>query len=689
MKDHVCDFARTPELKDELWRNHAASCVECSEMLKVSEWMTTFAALTPPPADLPRPGYFLVKSRIQERHAAAERATLPIYAMGAGAGLLFGGAMVGILASDTRAATALFGGFDLLLSFAAPILFASVIVATIYARDIVRNENDEVVRAANKFLTAVNPVRSTSVIFVQMEIRSGSPEDANQMKTLCIALLITLLFNSVCTFGQQGIARNPGQFTDSFDSYIRKTLEKIPDVPAVAVVVIKDDKPIFLRASGFADKERGIKADENTLFYIASSTKAFTALAASMLDKEGKIKFGDPAVKYASGIQFKTPIPDKITIRDLLTHTSGLRNDALVHRTAFTGQIEPGELSLVLAQGTTIDEALLGKYRYTNLGYNVYGMLLENSLKKKWQDLLQERIFDPMAMKHTTAYPSRAASKKWTLAAPYVFDSQSAKTIRSVLEKKDNNMQAAGGLFASISDIGRWLNMNMNDGRLNGKQVIPAELVRAAHTGYTQTKREDPPFTGEGEYGLGWQIGKYRNEKVIYHHGGFTGYSSHFSYLPDKRIAVAVVTNSDAVGGRTGHLLATYAYDWWLETADLEGEYDKQLLALVDAYERRKTGSHGSALERSKRTWQLSKPFADYAGKYRHDMLGTIEIVPQEKALAVNMGYLSTVATPFTEKDTIRVEMLPGGNGEVIGFKEADGKVVSLTYGGVTFTRVP
>ena len=508
------------------------------------------------------------------------------------------------------------------------------------------------------------------------------------MKKTSLAVLIALLLNSVCTFAQQGGARNPAEFTGNFDTFIRQTLERIPDIPAVAVVVVKDNKPIFVRGYGLADREAGTKADENTLFYIASSTKAYTALAAAMLDKEGKIKFADPATKYASGIQFKNTIPERITIRDLLTHTSGLRNEALVHRTAFTGQIDPNEIARVFAEGTSINDATLGTYRYTNLGYNVYGILLEHHLKMKWQDVLQKRIFDPLGMKHTTAYISKAPAKKWAVAAPYYFDDQVGKTARSVLEKKDNNMQAAGGIFASISDIGRWLNMNMNSGKLDGKQVMPADLIQAALTGYTQTKRDEPPFTGDGEYGLGWQIGKYRNEKVIYHHGGYTGYSSHFSFLPDKKIAVAVVTNNEPVGARAGHMLATYAYDWLLGVENVESEYAKQLQGLADGYEKRKQQVHASALERAKRTWQLSKPFSDYAGKYTNELYGTFEIIPRENGLAVRMGNLSTVATPFTEKDTIRVTMQPGGNGEVIGFKEVDGKFASLIYNGVTFTRV-
>lgn len=507
------------------------------------------------------------------------------------------------------------------------------------------------------------------------------------MKKAIVISLVALLLNSGFVLAQAEASETPKDFTADYERNVAKTLEKIPDIPAVAIIVIKDDKPIFVRAYGMADKEAGVKADADTLFYIASGTKAFTALAAAMLDKEGRIRLTDPATKYLSGIQFKNAFPEKVTIRDLLTHTSALRNDALVNRLAVTGQIDPQDLARVFADGTTFNEANYGKYRYNNFGYNLYAILLEHHLKMKWQDILKERIFDPIGMKHTTTYTSKARAKKWAIAAPYVFDSQSGKTIRSVVEKKDNNMQSAGGIFGSINDFGRWLNVNMNDGKLGGKQVIPADLIRASHMGYTISTRNDAPFPGDGEYGLGWQIGKYRTEKVIYHHGGFTGYSSHFSYLPDKKIAVAVVTNNDPVGVRAGHMIALYAYDWWLNVPDLETAYAKQLQDLFDAYEKRKQQVHASAVERSKRTWQLSKPFADYAGRYSHDLWGTIEIIPRENALEVRFGNLNTIATPFTEKDMIRVEMLPGANGEVISFKEVDGKFASLNLGGLTFTR--
>lgn len=508
------------------------------------------------------------------------------------------------------------------------------------------------------------------------------------MKKAIVISLVVLLLNSAQTLSPP----TEKDFTETYDARIRQTIATFPDLPGIAIVVIKDDKPIFIRAYGMADKEAGIKADTDTLYYIASSTKSFTALTAAMLDKEGKIKFSDPVTKYTPGVRFKNEIPDKITIRDLLTHTSGLRNGPLVNRLAFTGQIDQGELDRVLAEGTSVNDANVGKYNYTNLGYNIYGLALHYQLNKKWQDLLQERIFTPAGLKHTTAYVSKARARKQKIAAPYVVDTDAVnagKMVRSQLDKTDNNMQSAGGMFMSISDLGKWLNLNMNSGKLGGKQVLPADLIHNAHTGYTKSTRNEPPFSGDGDYGLGWQIGKYRNEKVIYHHGGYPGYRSHVSFMPDKKIAVGVLVNNDTLGGRLADMLAAYAYDLWLRTENLEADYAKQLQETVKGYTSRTQGIAAEAATRAKREWQLTKPFTEYSGKYKNDMMGTIEIVAKEKALDVRMGYLHAVATPYTQPDTIRVVMVPGGNGDVMGFvKDADGKFGSLNLGGVTFTRV-
>src|SRR5688572_11972672 len=181
------------------------------------------------------------------------------------------------------------------------------------------------------------------------------------MKKTLTVLVMALLLSPILTVAQTQPAPDAKQFTDKFDAHIRTVMEQVPDIPGLAVVVIKDDKPVFLKAYGMADKGASRKADTDTLWYMGSSTKSFIALVAAMIDKEGKIKLGDPVTKYTAGVQFKTPIPEKITVRDLLTHTSGLQNPPLTHRTAFTGQIDKQEIAHVFAEGTTVNEAFVGK----------------------------------------------------------------------------------------------------------------------------------------------------------------------------------------------------------------------------------------------------------------------------------------------------------------------------------------
>lgn len=507
------------------------------------------------------------------------------------------------------------------------------------------------------------------------------------MKHLIIVIIVNLVLSPLTVLAQIGTPISEKQFSSDLDAYVRQSMQAIPELPSVAMVVVKDDKPIFMRAYGLANKEAGTKADVDTLYYIASSTKSYMALAAALLDREGKVKLNDPMTKYAPGVTFKTPIPEKVTIRDLLTHTSSLRNSPLVWRLAYTGEVDDKDILRVTADGTTYDDQNYGKYAYTNLGYNIYGVLLKRSLGKKWQDVLQEKVFAPLALKQTTAYVSKARAAKLSVAESYLFSPETGTIIRSPIAKLDNNMQSAGGIYTSIADLSRWLRINMNDGKLDGKQLIPADVMRSVHTGYADTVRDSPPFTGNGKYGLGWQIGKYRDENVIYHHGGYAGWSSHVSYMPDKKIGVAVMINESTAGGRIGHLLATYAYDRWLGTETAEN-YAKQLPDIAEQYGKMKQAQIASFRSRASRTSQLTKPLADYAGRYSNDLLGNLDISVEQNTLAVRMGNLRVVSTPFTEKESIRVEMNPG-QGEVIKFDtNSNGKIDSLTYAGMTFTKV-
>lgn len=505
------------------------------------------------------------------------------------------------------------------------------------------------------------------------------------MRHVVFFTVISLVIGPLASLAQQARPASDAQIAADIDKYIQRTMTAIPELPSVAIVVIKDDKPFFLKAYGWANREAGLKADENTLYYNASSTKSYMALAAALLDRDGKVKLDAPMTKYARGITFRSSIPDKVTVRDLLTHTSGLKNSSLAWRTAFSGEIEKKELTHVFAEGTTYSDEDHGKYAYTNTGYNIYGLLLELSLNRTWQEMLREKVFRPLKLKQTATSPSKARAAGLSLAASYLFSPAAEAVVRSPLDKQDNNMQAAGGMFTSLNDLGRWLRVNIDDGVLDGKQVIPASVMKAAHTGYTDTIREEGPFPGNSKYGLGWQIGKYRNETVISHLGGYSGWSSHVSFMPDKKIGVAVMINESTAGGHMANVFATHAYDMLLggATHDSKGQVDQ----LAAQYGKLKQQMIDSFRKRATRTSMLTRPLTEYTGSYRNDLMGTIVVGVEENALAVRMGYIHVVSTPYTEKDSIRVEMTPG-QGETIRFAAgSDGRVSSLTYSGMQFVR--
>ncbi|MBV9217334.1 MAG: serine hydrolase [Acidobacteria bacterium] len=501
-------------------------------------------------------------------------------------------------------------------------------------------------------------------------------------KTLPLLLLALL---SMSTFAQGGRLTD-GEFSRQFDAYIRAALEKTPDVPGLTIAVVRENKPIFIKSYGVADRATGLKANDETLFYIASSTKSYMALAAAILDREGKIKLSDPITKYARGLNFKNAIPDKVTVRDLLTHTSGLDNWPLTFRLAYSGDSGPDEMARLFAAATTYNDSAYGKYKYDNLGYNIYAILLRNYLNKDWREVLREKVFDPIGMKHTTAYLSQINAKHWPHAEGYVIDAETGSVIPAPIKKVDSNMQSAGGIYTTAADAARWLEVNMNDGRVDGKQVIPTDIIRAAHTGYTQTVRDAPPFVGNGEYGLGWQIGKYKEDKVIYHHGGFTGYRSHISFMPDKKIGVAVFVNNDFMGSRLADLFATYAYDALNGMPGLEAEYSKQLTDAIDQYGKSIVQMKAGAASRAARKSQLTMPLSAYVGSYKNEYFGTMDLSEKNGGLLLKMGVIELVPTAFTQKETVRVELVPG-QGEVIKFNVENGKVVSLTYNNMVFTK--
>ena len=182
------------------------------------------------------------------------------------------------------------------------------------------------------------------------------------------------------------------------DRFVASTLRAFPEVPGVSIAVVKDGKPFLASGYGFADVAAKRPMTKTTPVYIASSTKAYTGLLCAILASEGKLDLDAPIVKYLPELD-EWSGAHRIALRMLLTHSAGIRNDGITARTAFTGDYTPGAVLKLLPTSNAIDG-----FRYSNLGYVIAGYIAERVTGEKWQDLLADKIFEPLRMNDTTAY---------------------------------------------------------------------------------------------------------------------------------------------------------------------------------------------------------------------------------------------------------------------------------------------
>ena len=480
----------------------------------------------------------------------------------------------------------------------------------------------------------------------------------------------------------------PDPRADALDAFVPRLLEATDgNVPGLSIAVVHGDDAVYLRGFGMADVEAGVPAGPETAFYIASSTKSFTALAAALVEADGRLDLDDSMAEHARGVTFDPTVraPD-VTLRHLLTHTHGMANHPIVVRTAFTGDHTSDELWRLLAETRPNEDAPLGTFAYSNVGYNIFSLFLDRAAGKPWQDVLDERIFEPLGMAGTTAYASEAASSGRSVAQPYSGFGEDGRAELVYLAKQDNTMQAAGGMYTTAADAARWLEVQLNAGRLDGRQVFPAAVIRETHEPFATTDAAFGPFTRTG-YALGWYAGEYDGSGMRHHFGGFGGAHSHISFLPDEGLGVAVFVNEAGIGGNVAVTVASLAYDLWL---DKEGALDRAeaFLAQVPArVEQSRERVAADRAERAAREWTLGRPMADYAGTYVSPSLGTMVISAESGALRVRFGNMNAVATPFTEPETIRVELIPD-QGQVVGFEfGASDRPDAVMYDGYRFVR--
>jgi CubicO group peptidase (beta-lactamase class C family) len=294
------------------------------------------------------------------------------------------------------------------------------------------------------------------------------------------------------------------------------------NVPGASVLVLRDGAPLVRRSYGMADLEAQVAATPQTNYRLASVSKQFTAASILLLAEDGRLRLDD---KLRDWLPTLPRVADPITIRHLLTHTSGLIDYEDVMDPADTRQVHDADvLTLLESQDRTYFAPGTG-YRYSNSGYALLALIVERASKQRYADFLRERIFRPLGMENTVAYEtgiSEAAHRA------YGYSLENGAWVRTD-QSTTSAVLGDGGIYSSIDDLARW------DAALYDERLLKSTSLQQAFTPFTAT--DDPDV----RYGFGWRI----TEETLWHSGETIGFRNVIVRYPKRHMTVIVLTNRD------------------------------------------------------------------------------------------------------------------------------------------------
>jgi CubicO group peptidase (beta-lactamase class C family) len=452
--------------------------------------------------------------------------------------------------------------------------------------------------------------------------------------------------------------------------------------PGFSVAVVRDDSIVYLKGSGVADVTSRRPVSPETPFYIASTTKALTALAVACLASEGKIDLDAPLSTFLPTLKLKPPLStNSITLHSLLAMKSGIAGGPVDFRMSFTGE---GSRDQLLKQLETHEALKSGnEFFYSNLPYQVAGMALEEKFGKSWKDIVKEKVLDPLGMDQTRAH--RVPGDTDTIAAPHAPTPDGFRRIH--FGKDDSNLHAAGGHLSSARDLARLVVTELNDGRARGRQVIPRVAILMTQRVHATQDRKAGPIHRHA-WGLGWDIGTLEGQTIVHRPGGFLGFQSHVSFMPERKVGVVILANGGSIAGALVDVLLTGIYDQVLERPDAQGRFDSKVtqVAATVSRDRQRIAEDGG--RRSSRPQTLAHDIQAYVGTYANPVIGHMVWTAEDGKLAMRMGAAVAEVEVFDgQTNKLRVDFTGTGSVAEFRFSAGEAKASSVFMMGQEFFR--
>jgi CubicO group peptidase (beta-lactamase class C family) len=479
-------------------------------------------------------------------------------------------------------------------------------------------------------------------------------------------------------------AKEPSFDSARLNALVKETLTKL-SIPGCAVAVVREGEVIHLEGYGLRDiGDPSKRVTPDTLFTIASCTKAFVAAGVAALVEEGKMNWDDPVRTHLSDFRLRDELADReVTIRDLLCHRTGIiRHDVL----RFVHTWDRPEM-IRRASQLKQDIPFRAGYGYNNLQYLMAAEASAKAAKSSWEELIRTRLLDPLGMKRSTLKVAEMlADDNW--ARPHL---PRAGKIIAVNPSSSDVMAAAGGMNTSVREMTAWLQMHLNEGAFEGKRILKPKTIRTLHTPLVVIGNPTGPLaevTNLQSYGLGWQISDYRGRRLVSHSGSREGVRALVVLLPKERVGVVALSNLHTASlpeivcySVLDGLLAEKKTDWLTATLQVrktqQGQAQKQEAALL---KNRKSGTRPS----------LAMP--GYTGEFEDAAHGTMSIREDKGKLTASWGRLNLLLEHW-HHDVFRMAAPNESWAETLGDRllqfrmNKRGEVIALEYLGYEFRK--
>jgi len=403
---------------------------------------------------------------------------------------------------------------------------------------------------------------------------------------------------------------------DSIESHIHQLMKDF-DIPGLSIGVVRNDSILFSKGFGNLEIHKERRVDENTIFGIGSISKSFTALTLGILVDEGKITWDDKVKFHLPYFELYAPyVSDNFTIRDLLTHRSGLKDvsgGTLWYHSDYS-RVEIIKRLKYLKPVSGYRE----KPAYQNVMYVVASEIVKEVTGMTWDNFLKSRVFDKLKMTHSTSL-STVREANMNLAQPHIWNEDYKKV--AIKQEKGDNLAPGGFIYSSATEMSNYMRLLLNNGIFNNDTLVQPNIINEIFKPQIIYPIGGAPFYNEfTSYGFGWWLTPKNGHKIIEHSGGIDGMSANLLMIKDLNLGFVILTNE-----------AEEPATFLLTSKILEKLLDDES---YNIYSRVKDYRNNNLKKKKESPNQISRtantnpsmPFEKYSGKYTDRLYGDILI---------------------------------------------------------------